>query len=227
MEAILPYFRTERLPEQPLSDKLRWAPIEGLAVSIAETIGRGDVSFDQMTHSEQAWRGLLLEVDPRESETLPLEALPASWDCTGGSIPWPAPVAKEELASLDSEVDTADTSGAPMARVGMILADIVDLWVADERLGRVFDLLPGVVDGLLRNHQVGEAARLLAPLRRWGETLGDAPRSVQAKALFDSLQARLLADHLLGLLMESILGRAIELQRRLRSAAGLPKRISF
>ncbi len=210
VDNIRPYFRTESPPEQPLSDKLHWEPIEGLTLSIADVVDRSDAAFDEMTHGEHAWHALLLEADPRAQETLPLEALRASWDCTGGSIPWPAPVDPEELADLDREVDTADTSGAPMSRVGMILADVAELWITDERLERMFALLPDQVDDLLAVHAPGEAARLLAPLRRWGDALGTSARDSAAKTLFQGLQARLLEDRLLARLMDSILARAVE-----------------
>ncbi len=220
VDGIRPYFRTESPPDQPLSDKLHWEPIEGLTLAIVDVIDRSDAAFDEMTHGEHAWHALLLEADPREHEELPLEALRASWDCTGGSIPWPAPVDPKELAALDEEVDTADTSGAPMSRVGMILADIAELWITDERLERMFALLPDQVDELLAAHHPGEAARLLAPLRRWGDALGATARESAAKTLFLGLQARLLEDRLLARLMDSILARAVEPSRAASYFAG-------
>lgn len=210
VDTIRPYFHTKSPPEQALSDKLHWEPIEGLTLTIAEQVDRSGVEFDPMTHGENAWHALLLEDDPGQLEPLPLEALRSSWDCTGGSIPWPAPVDPDDLAELDAEVDTADTSGAPMSRVGIILADVAELWIADERLERVFAMLPDQVDSLLARHHPGEAARLLAPLRRWGDALGQSAREARAKTLFRALQVRLLEDRLLARLMESILARAVE-----------------
>jgi hypothetical protein len=210
VDAIRPYFRTDQPPEQPLSDRLRWEPIGGLALSVVDQTGRSDVAIDEMTHGEHAWRSLLLESDPREHEQLPLEALRASWDCTGGSILWPAPIGQQELEELDAEVETAATKGAPMSRVGMILAAVAELWIADERLERVFALIPDEVDSQLAGHHAGEAARLLAPLRSWGDGLGSTPREAKARKLFQQLQVRLLEDRLLARLMSSILARAVE-----------------
>ena len=68
------------------------------------------------THGEKAWRARLEHVHPGEAEPLPVAALRDCWDCTDGTIPWPAPVAPEELDPLDREVDFAGHPGGSSSR---------------------------------------------------------------------------------------------------------------
>jgi len=219
VQAVHPYVAGSKRPTQELSDRLRWEPTPGLALSFVEA-DRSDAGFDVLSHAAASWRDLLLRDDPARAVRVEQAAGEAAWDCEGGAIQWPDPFTEEQYEALRGEVEAADRWGAPMARVGRIVTDIAEHWSRSTRLDELFTRVLGEVEPLLRDHRVGDAARFLTPLRRWGTTLAERPETLNARFEFERFQNLLLGDGPLGLLRESIRTRAIEPSRAASYLAG-------
>jgi len=220
VDSIHPYVGSGKRPRQALADRLRWEPTPGLGVAAVDEVDRSDVRYDALTHAGDAWRDLLLRDDPARGRPLERTAAKPAWDCRGGAIDWPDPRPAEDYAELNEEIEAADGWGAPMSRVGLILADVAEGWARNTRLEAVLARVPDEVEAMLRAHRVGDAARLLAPLRRWGANLEDRPETLNARFEFERLQGELLDDRMLALLRESIEVRAVEPSRAASYLAG-------
>ncbi|MCO4769428.1 MAG: hypothetical protein KDA24_05310 [Deltaproteobacteria bacterium] len=201
--ALAPYTSIGSAPMEPLSDTLKWAALAGLTFVIH---GRNSFVADPTTRAQTAWRARVLGPRPLpDREHLPQGTpLAPVWDGRRGRVPWPPPVDDIAIAELRGELEAVNHAGVPMRRVGEIIADIVEGWSEDPRLGEMLDVLASLVDGLLQEGVPDEASRLLQPMARWSERPAlDAPRATLKRDV-RSFLTLLASDSRLALLLEGV-----------------------
>jgi hypothetical protein len=164
--ALAPYCFADRAPPERASDRLHWEPFSGLTVFSDVAEMTSTLSFDALTAREQDWRHMLLLAPDAGGPLTPDAARPV-WSGTGGRIPWPAPRRPEEERALAEEVDTANARGAPVSRVGLLLAEALRIWEGGPHAEALLGAMPQAVEGLLRLQRLGDLARLLDPALRW------------------------------------------------------------
>jgi hypothetical protein len=201
LRTLAPYCYADLAPVQPVSDRLRWEPFQGLTFQVHHRSGPLGLAADRLTTQEHDWM-MRVQHGP-VTEAVSREALEPVWDVTGGGIPWPTTVPAAEAARLDREVIDVVAKRVPTERIGLLLVLALRQWRDDDRLDTLIDPLPELLRGLVEAGRVGEAGRLIAPLLQWARAQSADRRESALGKQLRGLTVLLLGDDVLRSLGEA------------------------